>query len=197
MSIFSDNLSYYRQKKHLTKADMAKYLSVTAVAYGYYESGQREPKISALYTIADALDVSVSQLLTARDDKTWAIEFKDAVDEHTGFLVSDITDTTVSITRVNQVTKESKNKYSRLIQVSENNTLTFNIEDMRELYQYCTQICGAQLFSNTMKSLFVQAGLANTIPNSSAFMPGREHESNFLAVDLSRYSAQQGLPKED
>lgn len=196
MSIFSENLCYFREKQHILKGDMAKRLSVSSVTYGYYESGVREPKIATLYEITKILDIDFNQLLTARVGETssWAIEFKNAVDDGTGFLVSNITDTSISLTRVNFNTIESKDKNQRFIHVTESNTLTFKTEDIRELFQHCTQYVGVQIFSNTLKSLFVQHGLADVIIGADAFLPGKGDESSFVEVDTSMYPATKGLP---
>lgn len=197
MSVFSKNLCYFREQKKMTRAEVAKKLNISATSYGYYELGQREPKFCLLDDIASVLGTTVPQLFTPQDNTLALIYLKDAIDDNTGFLVTDIDSESISVSRVNFNTKESKDKNQRFIHVTENNTLTFKTEDIRELFQHCTQYVGIQIFSNTLKSLFVQHGLSDVIIGADAYLPGKENEGNFVGVSPDMYPATKGLPRKD
>lgn len=61
--LFAQRLKFYRERANITRSEMAKHLNITTTAYGAYELGNREPKLSALCDIADILDVSTDELL--------------------------------------------------------------------------------------------------------------------------------------
>ena len=63
MSVFSDNLKEARLKAGLTRKDMASKLNISVVAYGNYETGEREPKLANLVAIADILNISIDKLI--------------------------------------------------------------------------------------------------------------------------------------
>ena len=65
--MFAKNLKFYRLKKGFTKKALAEACSVTPMAIGNYESGDRKPSMEVLETIADALGVRLVDLLKRRN----------------------------------------------------------------------------------------------------------------------------------
>ena len=65
--MFEKNLKFYRLKKGLTKKALAEACSVTPMAIGHYESGDRRPNMDVLEAIANALDVRLADLLKRRN----------------------------------------------------------------------------------------------------------------------------------
>ena len=63
MSVFSDNLKEARLKAGLTRKDLASKLNISVVAYGNYETGEREPKLANLVAIANILNISINKLM--------------------------------------------------------------------------------------------------------------------------------------
>lgn len=56
------NLKSLRISNNLRQEDVAKIINKSAVAYGYYETGAREPDIKTLITLANYFDVSLDYL---------------------------------------------------------------------------------------------------------------------------------------
>lgn len=63
MSVFSSQLLAQRKTLGLNQADMAKTLGIPFRSYRRYESGESEPTISTLCTIADYFNVSLDYLV--------------------------------------------------------------------------------------------------------------------------------------
>ena len=68
MSKFSKNLKEMRTAAHMERRDIAKELNMTAIAYGKYERGEREPKIDTLIKIADIFHTSIDKLVGRKSD---------------------------------------------------------------------------------------------------------------------------------
>lgn len=60
---FKDNLKRLRELSGFTRVEMANQLNMTPAAYGAYELGKREPKLTKLCEIAELLHTSVDELL--------------------------------------------------------------------------------------------------------------------------------------
>lgn len=60
---FKDNLKKVRELSGFTRVEMANHLNMTPAAYGAYELGKREPKLTKLCEIAALLHTSVDELL--------------------------------------------------------------------------------------------------------------------------------------
>ena len=63
MSDFSVNLKKYRKQKNLSQYELAKTLHYGCSAIANYESGRNEPSIDSLIKLAEALDVTVDELV--------------------------------------------------------------------------------------------------------------------------------------
>ena len=63
MSTLSQYLLEYREKKHLTQAEMAEILGISQPAYSSHEAGRRLPRVGTLVKIADRLGVDIRRLL--------------------------------------------------------------------------------------------------------------------------------------
>lgn len=61
--VFSQNLARYRTQKGLMQKDLAERLNVSKATISCWESGTYSPKLSALYEICTALDISLADLL--------------------------------------------------------------------------------------------------------------------------------------
>lgn len=66
--MFSKNLKYFRLKKGLTKKALAERVNVSSMAITNYESGKRKPDMDTLKSLAEALEVRVSDFLAARNE---------------------------------------------------------------------------------------------------------------------------------
>lgn len=56
-------LKELRKSKHLLQRDVAEAIGCTQAIYSRYESGEREPCISVLVSLADFFDVSLDYLV--------------------------------------------------------------------------------------------------------------------------------------
>lgn len=63
MSDFSVNLKKYRKMKNLSQYELAKTLHYGCSAIANYESGRNEPSIDSLIRLAEALDITVDELV--------------------------------------------------------------------------------------------------------------------------------------
>lgn len=68
MSVFATRLKHLRQLKSKTQADCAKAFNVTAVAYGAWERGEREPSIEKIVQICQYFNTSSDWLLGVKID---------------------------------------------------------------------------------------------------------------------------------
>lgn len=66
--MFSKNLKYFRLKKGLTKKALADKANVSSMAITYYEGGKRKPDMDTLKSLAEALEVRVSDFLAVRNE---------------------------------------------------------------------------------------------------------------------------------
>lgn len=60
--MLSDNLKTLRERKNLSKAELARMLNIPYTTYNGYETGAREPKLDQIKKIAEALNVTISDL---------------------------------------------------------------------------------------------------------------------------------------
>lgn len=60
---FGRRLCAYREKKGLTQAELARRCDLTASWVSHFERGSRSPNIQNLVRLADALDLTVGELL--------------------------------------------------------------------------------------------------------------------------------------
>ena len=100
---FLKNLKNLRQEKSMNQTQLADAIGLSRSAIAMYESGQREPDLKTLYTIADYFNVSVDYLVgksdtrektpseegVALDDFTYALydETKDLTEEDKKMLL--------------------------------------------------------------------------------------------------------------
>ena len=69
MSVLGDNLKKARETAGLTRKDVAAALNMTAIAYGSYERGDREPDMQKLVALADMLHTTPNDLLGVKDEE--------------------------------------------------------------------------------------------------------------------------------
>ena len=69
MSVLGDNLKKAREAAGLTRKDVAAALNMTAIAYGSYERGDREPDIQKFVALADILHTTPNDLLDIKGEE--------------------------------------------------------------------------------------------------------------------------------
>lgn len=67
--MFSKNLKYYRLKNRMTKKELAEKANISAMAITNYENGTRRPSMDILNSLADVLNIHVSDFLAVRNEK--------------------------------------------------------------------------------------------------------------------------------
>lgn len=75
--MIGESIKKNRKKAGLTQEELGNILGVSGVAIMRYEKGQREPNLEMLHKIADALEVSINELLGTSDTRK---EFQDDFD---------------------------------------------------------------------------------------------------------------------
>lgn len=65
VSDFAKNLRKYRKQKKYSQTELAKHIHYGYTAIANYESGRNEPSIDVLIKLANALDVTVDELVGA------------------------------------------------------------------------------------------------------------------------------------
>lgn len=91
MDFIPERLISLRQSLGINKAEAARRLNISAMGYGRYESGEREPSYQTVAFIAQTFNSSVDYLYGKTDDKnttTLTISSKDEPDLF--FLVESI-----------------------------------------------------------------------------------------------------------
>lgn len=68
MQNFSSILKYLRLQNKQYQKDLAELLNVTIRQYQRYESGEQEPNIASLITLADYFNVSLDYLVGRSDN---------------------------------------------------------------------------------------------------------------------------------
>ena len=58
-----ENIKKYREKKGLTQKELGAALGLAEITIRQYESNKREPKYEILFSIADALNISIDDLM--------------------------------------------------------------------------------------------------------------------------------------
>ena len=71
MHSFSNRLKELRQKTGVKQKELADLLNVSIRAIGYYETGEREPNIQGLVSLAIFFNVSLDYLTGRTDDPTF------------------------------------------------------------------------------------------------------------------------------
>lgn len=67
-SVFATRLRHLRQMKNKTQTDCADVFNVTAVAYGSWERGEREPSLEKIVQICEYFNASADWLLGVKID---------------------------------------------------------------------------------------------------------------------------------
>ena len=65
-----DRLKELRKTKQISQKELASIINISARAWRFYESGDREPTITNLIALADYFDVSLDYLVGRSDDPT-------------------------------------------------------------------------------------------------------------------------------
>lgn len=80
MSTLGQRLKALRLEKHMTQADIGKYLNVSNVSVSGYENDTREPDSSGLKKLASLFDVSTDYLLGRTDKRSESNDSNNEVD---------------------------------------------------------------------------------------------------------------------
>lgn len=64
-----EKIKYFRKRQGMTQAVLASKLGISPVNISQIETGQRSPTIDTVKAIADALEISLGDLLNERDQK--------------------------------------------------------------------------------------------------------------------------------
>lgn len=70
METILPNLSYLRRKAGLSQQSLAHKLGITAMSVSNYESGRNAPSAKTMLAIAEALNVSVDELLSTHNQRS-------------------------------------------------------------------------------------------------------------------------------
>lgn len=68
MNDFAENLKKSRTQKGISQEELSKKISIHPVQFSRYERGQSVPSIEVVQKIADALEVSIDQLVYGDQD---------------------------------------------------------------------------------------------------------------------------------
>lgn len=79
--MIGENIKYYRLKRYLSQADLAKKIGCTQKSISLYESNKVEPKTEMIKKIAYVLDVSWTRLLMNTTHKESDDENKNDIDK--------------------------------------------------------------------------------------------------------------------
>ena len=77
MNTIGDNIKKLREQKGLSQKELAGMIEVNPAQYGRVENSKVEPTLKTLLKIADALGVSLDDLVKGKDDPMKDIEVKD------------------------------------------------------------------------------------------------------------------------
>ena len=67
MSMLSRNLRYFREQRNMPQMELSEMTGVKQSDISAFESGHKSPRVDTAIAIADALGVSVSQLIGSED----------------------------------------------------------------------------------------------------------------------------------
>ena len=131
MSDFSNNLLTLRERKGISRKELAGILGVTVQTYGAYENGKREPNLDKLIKIAAALHVSIDDLLGYKVDQ---VDYWANIIRPTGFILKNTTanyddllvtfhDEEIAINKIlfNETMRDFINLFSKSIKDTEEN----------------------------------------------------------------------------
>ena len=66
--MFNKNLKYYRLKSNLSKKELAARVNVTPMTITHYEKGDRKPDMDTIKSLANTLNVRVTDFLSSQND---------------------------------------------------------------------------------------------------------------------------------
>ncbi|MBR2133458.1 MAG: helix-turn-helix transcriptional regulator [Eubacterium sp.] len=85
---FGDNLRKLRKEKGLTQQQLSDIVGIKRSAYAYYEIDKSEPSIATLLKIANALNVSVDEIVnSSRPVHSGAAEYSGLTDDELKTLI--------------------------------------------------------------------------------------------------------------
>ncbi|QUL57525.1 helix-turn-helix domain-containing protein [Paenibacillus tritici] len=67
---FATNLTKFREARGFSKSELGRRIGVSDVSIGYWESGKSEPKMGSVQQLADALGVTLEELVYESSDKS-------------------------------------------------------------------------------------------------------------------------------
>ena len=67
MSVLSKNIRYFREQRNMPQTELSQMTGINQAKISAYESGHESPRVDTAVAIADALGVTVSELLGLED----------------------------------------------------------------------------------------------------------------------------------
>ena len=67
MEKFSESIKYFREKRQISQEELAKRAGITQSAISLYEKGEITPKLIVADKIANALGITIEQLMKGDD----------------------------------------------------------------------------------------------------------------------------------
>jgi transcriptional regulator with XRE-family HTH domain len=77
MNTIGENIKKLREQKGLSQKELAGMIEVNPAQYGRVENDKVEPTLKTLLKIADALEVTLDDLVKGKDDPLKEVEVKD------------------------------------------------------------------------------------------------------------------------
>ena len=78
--MFAETMKRLRHSHHMTQAELAEKLGLSASAIGMYEQGRREPDLAVIMQLCDIFDVP-ADILLATSPKKQSFEIKDVIQD--------------------------------------------------------------------------------------------------------------------
>lgn len=85
-----NNIKNFRKEKNLTQKDLALKIGVTDATINRYERGEREPNMTTLDKISNALEISINDLIKDTDIVNLTEGDKEIREMYSEFLASDV-----------------------------------------------------------------------------------------------------------
>ena len=82
MALNNITLKRLRKEKKLTQTELATKLNISQKSYSNWESGKSEPSLENVVKLAKILDTTTDELLGIKEDKQFALEMFELLEEY-------------------------------------------------------------------------------------------------------------------
>lgn len=86
--MFAEKMKELRRRRHMTQAELAAQLGLSASAVGMYEQGRREPELSVILRLCEIFGVTADDLLYGRPMED-GMEMRDVIHDIQTSILSD------------------------------------------------------------------------------------------------------------